>query len=81
MKPFEICPVCGADLETKQVEKLLRGGGNMVSMKVVAEERTATAVETTKDAKDTKNGKRILRVTKTAGTQPGAATLHFGVCS
>jgi rRNA maturation endonuclease Nob1 len=30
MKPFEKCPVCGGELETKQVEKLLRGGGNTV---------------------------------------------------
>jgi len=37
MKPFEKCPVCGGDLKSKQVEKLLRGGGNTVSMKVVAE--------------------------------------------
>jgi len=37
MKPFEKCPVCGGELETKQVEKLLRGGGNMVSIKVSAE--------------------------------------------
>ena len=37
MKPFEKCPVCGGELETKQVEKLLRGGGNTVSAKVSAE--------------------------------------------
>ena len=37
MKPFEKCPVCGSDLVNKQVEKLLRGGGNTVSMKVSAE--------------------------------------------
>ena len=37
MKPFEKCPVCGGELENKQVEKLLRGGGNTVSMKVPAE--------------------------------------------
>ena len=37
MMPFEKCPVCGGDLESKQVEKLLRGGGNTVSMKVSAE--------------------------------------------
>jgi len=37
MKPFENCPVCGGELETKQVEKLLRGGGNTVSVKVTAE--------------------------------------------
>mgnify|MGYP006303123039 CR=1 FL=1 len=37
MKPFENCPVCGGELETKQVEKLLRGGGDMVTIKVSAE--------------------------------------------
>ena len=37
MTPFEKCPVCGGELETKQVEKLLRGGDNTVSLKVTAE--------------------------------------------
>ncbi|MDZ7750896.1 MAG: YgiT-type zinc finger protein [Gammaproteobacteria bacterium] len=37
MIPFEKCPVCGGELETKQVEKLLRGGGNTVAVKVTAE--------------------------------------------
>ena len=37
MKPFEKCPVCGGDLVVKLVEKLLRGGGNTVSLKVSAE--------------------------------------------
>jgi YgiT-type zinc finger domain-containing protein len=37
MKPFEKCPVCGGELETKQVEKLLRGGRDTVSVKVTAE--------------------------------------------
>ena len=37
MMPFEKCPVCGGELEVKQVEKLLRGGGNTVSLKVTAE--------------------------------------------
>jgi YgiT-type zinc finger domain-containing protein len=37
MKPFEKCPVCGGKIETKQVEKLLRGDGNTVSVKVSAE--------------------------------------------
>ena len=37
MKPFEKCPVCGGELVSKQVEKLLRGGGDTVSMKVFAE--------------------------------------------
>ena len=26
MRPFEKCPVCGGDLVSKEVEKLLRGG-------------------------------------------------------
>ena len=37
MKPFEKCPVCGGELENKQVEKLLRVEGNTVSMKVNTE--------------------------------------------
>jgi len=37
MKPFEKCPICGGKIETKQVEKLLRGDGNTVSVKVSAE--------------------------------------------
>ncbi len=37
MIPFEKCPVCGGDLEVKQVEKILSGGGNTVSLKVTAE--------------------------------------------
>ncbi len=37
MKPFKNCPVCSGELKTKQVEKLLKGGGNTVSMKVLAE--------------------------------------------
>jgi YgiT-type zinc finger domain-containing protein len=37
MKPFERCPVCGGELENKLVEKLLRGGDNIVSVKVSAE--------------------------------------------
>ena len=37
MIPFEKCPVCGGELETKPVEKQLRGGGNTVSLKVAAE--------------------------------------------
>ena len=32
-----MCPVCGGDLENKLVEKLLRGGVNIVSLKVNAE--------------------------------------------
>lgn len=37
MKPFEKCPVCGGELESKKVEKLLSGCGNTVSIKVSAE--------------------------------------------
>ena len=37
MKAFEKCPVCGGELETKQVEKLLRGGKNTVSLRVTAD--------------------------------------------
>jgi YgiT-type zinc finger domain-containing protein len=37
MKAFEKCPVCGGPIEPKQVEKLLRGGVNTVSIKVAAE--------------------------------------------
>jgi YgiT-type zinc finger domain-containing protein len=37
VKPFEKCPVCGGELQSKQVEKLLRGGGNTVSVKVFAD--------------------------------------------
>ena len=37
MRPFGECPVCGGELENKQVEKLLRGGGNTVSVRVAAE--------------------------------------------
>lgn len=37
MIPFEKCPICGGELQSKQVEKLLRGGGNTVSLKVTAE--------------------------------------------
>ncbi len=37
MKSFDKCPVCGGELESKQVEKLLKGGGNTVSMKVAAD--------------------------------------------
>ena len=37
MMPFEQCPVCGGELSSKKVEKLLRGGGNTVSLTVDAE--------------------------------------------
>jgi len=37
MKPFDKCPICGGELVTKRVEKLLRGGNNTVVLKVNAE--------------------------------------------
>lgn len=37
MKPFEKCPICGGELEEKNVEKLLRGGSHTLTMKVTAE--------------------------------------------
>ncbi len=37
MMPFNKCPVCGADLEKKEVEKLLRGGNHMAVLRVHAE--------------------------------------------
>ena len=43
MKPFEKCPVCGGELVNKQVEKLLRVEGNIVSMKVTAERQKQNA--------------------------------------
>ena len=37
MIPFKKCPVCGGDMEEKEVEKLLRGGKNTAVLKVKAE--------------------------------------------
>ena len=37
MRPFEKCPVCGGELVTKEVEKLLRGGVHTASLRVQAE--------------------------------------------
>ena len=37
MMPFEKCPICGGDLEEKEVEKLLRGGDHTAVLKVQAE--------------------------------------------
>ncbi len=34
MMPFEKCPLCGGELVTKDVEKLLRGGVNTASVHV-----------------------------------------------
>ena len=37
IKPFEKCPVCGGELEEKEVEKLLKGGVNIATLKVKAD--------------------------------------------
>ncbi len=37
MKGFEQCPVCGGELEEKEVEKLLRGGENTAVLHVPAQ--------------------------------------------
>ena len=37
MKPFDKCPICGGELAEKEVEKLLKGGGNTAVLKVRAE--------------------------------------------
>lgn len=37
MKPFGKCPICGGEIETRQVEKLLRGGRHTVSLRVSAD--------------------------------------------
>jgi hypothetical protein len=34
MKLFDKCPVCGGDLVTKEVEKMLKGGTNTAIVKV-----------------------------------------------
>lgn len=36
IKPFDKCPVCGGELQVKEVEKLLRGGVHTVIIKVKA---------------------------------------------
>ena len=36
-KPFEKCPICGGELEEKEVEKLLHGGVHTAIMNVRAE--------------------------------------------
>ena len=36
-RPFDKCPVCGGQLEDKEVEKLLQGGVDTAVMKVRAE--------------------------------------------
>lgn len=37
MIPFKKCPICGGDMERKEVEKLLRGGKNTAILKVEAD--------------------------------------------
>jgi len=37
MKPFDKCPVCGGEVVTKKVDKLLRGGSNSAVITVEAE--------------------------------------------
>jgi YgiT-type zinc finger domain-containing protein len=37
MMPFQKCPVCGGEVVEKEVEKLLKGGGNTAAVKVLAE--------------------------------------------
>ena len=37
MMPFDRCPVCGGELVTKDVEKLLRGGIHTASVRVRAD--------------------------------------------
>jgi YgiT-type zinc finger domain-containing protein len=36
-KPFDKCPVCGGELQEKDVEKLLKGGDNTAMVNVRAE--------------------------------------------
>jgi YgiT-type zinc finger domain-containing protein len=37
MKLFEKCPICGGELQEKEVEKVLKGGFNTAILKVKAE--------------------------------------------
>jgi YgiT-type zinc finger domain-containing protein len=37
MLPFEKCPVCGAELKNKEVEKILHGGNHTVVLQIQAE--------------------------------------------
>jgi YgiT-type zinc finger domain-containing protein len=37
MMPFKHCPVCGGEMCSKTVEKLLRGGNNTATVRVKAE--------------------------------------------
>ena len=36
-KPFDKCPVCGGELEEREVEKLLKGGANTAVIRVKTE--------------------------------------------
>jgi YgiT-type zinc finger domain-containing protein len=36
MMPFDKCPVCGGELQEKEVEKLLRGGANTAVVNTLA---------------------------------------------
>jgi len=36
-KPFDKCPICGGELEEKEVEKLLKGGVHTAIIKVKAD--------------------------------------------
>ncbi|MDY6983800.1 MAG: YgiT-type zinc finger protein [Pseudomonadota bacterium] len=37
MKPFEKCPVCGGELESRQVDEIVRGGTHTALLRVPAE--------------------------------------------
>lgn len=37
MMPFQKCPICGGELISKEVEKLLRGGVHTASIRVQAD--------------------------------------------
>jgi YgiT-type zinc finger domain-containing protein len=37
MIPFNRCPICGGEVASKEVEKILRGGNNAAIIKVHAE--------------------------------------------
>ena len=37
MIPFNKCPVCGGEIQEKEVEKILKGGNNTAILKVMAE--------------------------------------------
>lgn len=37
MRLFEKCPICGGEIEEKEIEKVLKGGSNTAIIKVKAE--------------------------------------------